>query len=142
MNTLILILILWSIFKALSGRDKPGIPPEGDTEEIPQYRLPPDLRGKWGPPEEKKKPGNVVLAPPAAAPAEYKLQEKPAPKRAVKNRPLPALKDPVYAEGSGVVSLEQRLQEGEITPGMLKSGIILSEILGPPLARRSRNRYH
>ena len=32
-------------------------------------------------------------------------------------------------------------RQGDLTPGMLKNGIILSEILGPPVAKRRRGLY-
>lgn len=152
MKTLIIIFIFWAVFKALSDRVKDGSPvPSGQEEELPTYKLPSVLREKWGPKNKEKKipqPADLELAEPPVNPGKYKLVK---PLKPVKE-PTPAKQVTQYKDTEEVVAAcikgpqdcqgNFMPQVGELSPNMLKKGIILSEILGPPVARRNRNRHY
>lgn len=147
MNSLLLLFILWIIISVLSGNKKKQskLPP---VEEPATYRFPPDLRGKWGPkseeiehdesPNEKiKEPQWVepVIIAPKANPLEVRQKVKPLVEKAASKKQLP----PAETGDDGCDFGPFR--EGALTPAMVKNGIILSEILGPPVARRRGRSY-
>lgn len=138
MKTLLLIFIIWTVISALSKRVK--TPPARGPEELPEYRLPPELRQKWGNKSEKaqkREPRAVVLSEPHETQVtESKAVHQPSP--CPKDEAGPQARCAEKARGPA----EKLLQKGEMSPDMLRNGIILSEVLGPPLVRRRRNRYH
>ena len=136
MNSLIFMFILWVIFRVFSDRtkDKRQPMPKFPEEEVPTYQLPPDLRRKWGPPLPQEE---VAQAEPTTQPKEYKMAA-----------PVPATVAPTIKkiEKQVPVATGEVLPEafcpagiGKLNPAMLQQGIILSEILGPPMAKRRRN---
>ncbi|GAB6180067.1 hypothetical protein JCM14036_13860 [Desulfotomaculum defluvii] len=147
MNSLLLIIIIWTIISVLSSnkRKQTQLPPQ--EQETSNYRLPPDLRGKWGPKSEDleesithaekvkepqiKEPIIVAETPEISAQLERPQAKKLAPKVQM---PKDRMEED---EECGF----DPLRSGNFTPGMLKNGIILSEILGPPVARRKGRSY-
>ncbi|MEG6520775.1 hypothetical protein [Desulfotomaculum sp. 1211_IL3151] len=145
MNSLILLFIFWVIISVLSGNKKKQrhLPPV--EQETSTYRLPPDLRGKWGPRseeiehyelpvEEIREPQWVepVIMDQKTNPPEMRQKVKPLVEKAASKKQLSSA--PAQME-------EDNFLEGNLTPAMVKNGIILSEILGPPVARRRGRSY-
>lgn len=155
MNTLLMLFILWVLSKLFFGKVKdrfpnPTIPQPGG--EVPSYKLPPELRDKWGPKKENEKTTeaeDIILADPPSEPHKYtivkdsQMEKNPAqasPQPVPNPIPSPAL---THQEPQQPHCWGERLLEGqELTPGMLRKGIILTEILGPPLARRRSGRTY
>lgn len=150
METLVIIFVLWSIFKALSERakDRRPVPQQRPEQEAPAYRLPPELRDKWGPkterPKEKKQPAELILSEPPEQPHKYKITQAKDKAATVLVEKVPAGK--LNKQEPPITTAACRPESpaiGPLTPAMLREGIILSEILGPPVARRRKNRpYH
>ena len=133
MNSLIFMFILWVIFRVFSDRnkDKRGpIPKYPETEE-PTYQLPPDLRRKWGPPQEEV----------ATPPKKFKIAEPATVKPAVEKPQTIQVEKRVaeITEEEVPPKVSCRTGLGQLNPAMLQQGVVLSEILGPPLAKRRRN---
>ncbi len=148
-KTLILIFIIWAIIKVLSDRARNRMPvPQPREEEVPAYRLPPELREKWGPKteqaKEKSQPAELILGEPPEKPQKYKIatiKDKAEP--VIKAAPAGKQGKKAAPPGETAVCNMDDQPIGPMTPAMLRNGIVLSEILGPPVARRRRNRaYH
>ncbi len=139
MNSLIFMFILWVIFRVFSNRtkDRRQPMPTSPAEEVPTYQLPPDLRRKWGPPssQEKVKPVETNTQP-----KEYKIAATvPATVKPIKKieKQIPAVE--AVSEQEVLPRASCLAGIGKLNPAMLQQGIILSEILGPPMAKRRRN---
>ncbi|SHK79585.1 hypothetical protein [Desulforamulus aeronauticus] len=142
MNSLIFMFILWVIFRVFSDRtkDRRQPMPTSPAEEASTYQLPPDLRRKWGPPlpQEEVEPAET-----STQPKKYKVAATvPATVTPIKKieKQMPAASEEAIqrAEQSPAPSTCPA-GIGKLNPAMLQQGIILSEILGPPMAKRRRN---
>lgn len=153
MNSLIILLILWAVSKIFFGKAKENLPgPTPQQEDLPTYQLPPELRDKWGPKDKKQQtleePATVILNEPPEIPPKYKTQrsspestEVPV-QRAEPKAPV-AISKPKNSQEEAKDCLQEHCQPHQgLTPAMLRNGIILSEILGPPVARRRRCRTY
>lgn len=143
LSLLLLFIILIVISALIDNKKKQSeLPPL--EQETSTYRFPQDIREKWGPgpeeieyvesSEEIREPQWVepVITAPKADPPEASPKALPLVEKAVSNKPLSP--DSAQIE-------EENLLGGHLTPAMLKNGIILSEILGPPVARRRGRSY-
>lgn len=150
MNTLLTIFIFWVLSKLFLGKAKdrfpnPTIPQRG--EEVPTYKLPPELRGKWGPKDAEAEripeAAEIILADPSAEPHKYTIArgseiQNNSSKAAPSAPPVVSARQPQQSP----CCCEGLLDGQELSPGMLRKGIILTEILGPPLARRRSGRTY
>ncbi|GAB6158106.1 hypothetical protein JCM39194_13060 [Desulfotomaculum varum] len=139
MKTLLIIFIIWTVIKALADRARDRIPeplPQTQEEMAAAYRLPPELREKWGPPADNQQPPEQAApVPPAAPPAELMRPKQAGAK---------PLRVPEAAAGEGKPTAARGCREttGLLLNGpALQQGIILAEILGPPAARRRRSKF-
>ncbi|MDO7788231.1 hypothetical protein [Desulforamulus aquiferis] len=158
MENLIILAILWAVFRALANKAKGRMPAPEREEEQPaprSYRLPQDLRGKWGPKGEEAKettpptPGYPKDVLDMGPPEEIVYQQEEELPRMFETAAVEPPAQPNTADarrnkkktkGEEKVS-HKCFDHKDMGPGMLRQGIILSEILGPPVARRKRNRY-
>ncbi|CCO09095.1 hypothetical protein [Desulforamulus hydrothermalis] len=136
MKTILIVFIIWTVLKALSDRAGNRVPeqlPE-NREEPAAYRLPPELQEKWGAPADHKQTlEQAVPVPPAASPAGARQPQPADPKPLRVPDAAREAKPPAAQECR---EIPDRLLNGPA----LRQGIILSEILGPPAARRRRSR--
>lgn len=157
MENLIILAIIWAIFRALSNRARGRMnQPVPEDEEPRTYRLPPDLKGKWGPKDEE---GTLRKNPRPVEPEIYDIlddlpetekvpiREEPPLKRETpvvtmrEMREIPTTRPTPVIPEKKAAGQHECIDLNNMGPGMLKQGIILSEVLGPPVARRKKNRY-
>ncbi|AQS59903.1 hypothetical protein [Desulforamulus ferrireducens] len=139
MDGLFLMLVLWVIFRVLNDRKKnqqqpiPRLP----EDEEPAYRLPPDLRRKWGSPTPQEEVAQIEEVTP---PKKYKIAVPAAVTPSVqKSLTTVEKKAPVLKKEEAPRQASCTAGLDILNPATAQQGIILSEILGPPLAKRRRN---
>lgn len=144
LENLIILAIIWAIFRTLANKARGRRPTPVPEEEQTSYKLPPDLRGKWGPPQPEPidnldmnpyedanypDPTPRIEAPPAVTQVRTTQERTPSEKIVKEKSP-----------GGKRINSQDCFDYHEMSPGMLRQGIILSEILAPPISKRKRDR--